>query len=162
MFRAPEELDADEQRQIAHILEHCSDVAAIRPLVQTFRGLVREFDGAALDGWLEKVEGAGVAELMAFAARIHRDRVAIDAMLEVASNRQLEGQVHRLKTLKRAMCGRANLDLLRQRVLHASRSTSTETSAIPPALASSRMRETDFYLREHTFSVSKCNGYPQV
>lgn len=121
LFRAPKELDEDEQRHLTHILEHCPDAATIHPLIQDFRRLVREFDGAALDGWLRRVEGAGVAELVAFAAGIRRDRAAIDAMLEVSwSNGQLEGQVNRLKMLKRQMYGRANFDLLRQRVLHAS------------------------------------------
>jgi hypothetical protein len=48
--------------------------------------------------------------------------VALGAMLEAArqpwSNGQVEGQVNRLKLIKRQMYGRANFDLLRQRVLH--------------------------------------------
>jgi transposase len=36
------------------------------------------------------------------------------------SNGQLEGQINRLKTIKRSMYGRANFDLLRQRVLRSS------------------------------------------
>ena len=35
------------------------------------------------------------------------------------SNGQVEGNVNRLKLIKRQMYGRANFDLLRQRVLHA-------------------------------------------
>jgi len=35
------------------------------------------------------------------------------------SNGQVEGQINRLKTLKRAMFGRANLDLIKARVLKA-------------------------------------------
>ena len=79
-----------------------------------------EFDGRSLASWLDEVETGGIAELVAFAIGIRRDRAAIDAMLEVAwSNGQVEGQVNRLKTLKRQMYGRANFDLLRQRVLYA-------------------------------------------
>lgn len=121
LFLAPEELDQDEQRRLNHILDHCSDATTIHPLIQDFRRLVREFDGTALDKWLAAVQGAGVAELVAFATGIRRDRAAINAMLEVAwSNGQLEGQVNRLKLLKRQMYGRVNFDLLRRRVLRAS------------------------------------------
>lgn len=120
IFRDRDELDTDEQRQLDHILAHCPDAAAVGPLVQEFRRLVREFDGASLASWLDEVETVGIAELVAFAMGIRRDRAAIDAMLEVAwSNGQVEGQVNRLKTLKRQMYGRANFDLLRQRVLYA-------------------------------------------
>jgi transposase len=121
VFRAPEELEADERRKLAHIADQCAEVATIRPLVQSFRRLVREFDHAALEAWLSTVDKSGIPELAAFAAGIRRDRAAVAAMLQVTwNNGQLEGQVNRLKTLKRAMFGRANFDLLRQRVLHTS------------------------------------------
>jgi transposase len=121
VFRVPEELDAEERRQLTHIADQCAEVATIRPLVQTFRKLVREFDHDALNAWLNTADDSGIPELAAFAAGIRRDQAAVDAMLRVKwNNGQLEGQVNRLKTLKRAMYGRANFDLLRQRVLHVS------------------------------------------
>jgi transposase len=39
--------------------------------------------------------------------------------LRVSRNGQTEGQVNKLKLIKRQMYGRANFDLLRLRVLHA-------------------------------------------
>jgi transposase len=121
LFRAEDELDADERRQRSHVLERCAEAAIIIPLARAFRQLVREFDGAALEQWLEGAEASGVREVMAFAAGIRRDRGAVDAMLRTPwNNGQLEGQVNRLKTFKRTMYGRANFDLLRQRVLYAS------------------------------------------
>jgi transposase len=51
---------------------------------------------------------------------LRRDRAAVEAALAQAwSNGQTEGQVNRLKPIKRQMYGRARFDLLRQRVLHA-------------------------------------------
>ncbi len=48
------------------------------------------------------------------------DRAAVEAGLtQVWSNGQTEGQINKLKLLKRQMYGRAKFDLLRQRVLHA-------------------------------------------
>ncbi|KAB7781851.1 Mobile element protein [Methylorubrum populi] len=40
------------------------------------------------------------------------------AIVEPWSNGPVEGQVNRLKLIKRSMYGRAKFDLLRQRVLH--------------------------------------------
>ena len=48
------------------------------------------------------------------------DRAAVEAGLSLTwSNGQTEGQVNKLKLLKRSMYGRANFDLLRQRALQA-------------------------------------------
>jgi transposase len=55
-----------------------------------------------------------------FATGLERDKAAVVAGLsESWSNGQVEGQVNRLKLKKREMYGRANFDLLRQRVLAA-------------------------------------------
>jgi transposase len=52
-------------------------------------------------------------------AGLRRDLSAVRAALTSEwSNGQTEGQVNRLKLIKRQMYGRAKLDLLRQRVLH--------------------------------------------
>jgi transposase len=40
-----------------------------------------------------------------------------NAVLETWSNGQTEGQINRLKTLKRVMYGRAGVDLLRARLM---------------------------------------------
>ena len=53
-----------------------------------------------------------------FAAGLEQDGTAIRAALTTPwSNGQTEGQVTRLKLLKRQMYGRAGLDLLRHRAL---------------------------------------------
>ena len=72
-----------------------------------------------LDDWLSQSEHSGIAELKSLAQGIRRDYSAVHAAFSSPhSNGQVEGQVNRLKTLKRAMFGRAKLDLLRARVLH--------------------------------------------
>jgi transposase len=55
-----------------------------------------------------------------FARGLTEDRAAVEAALSLEwSNGQTEGQVNKLKLLKRQMYGRANFDLLRRRVLQA-------------------------------------------
>jgi transposase len=69
---------------------------------------------------LARARASAVPELAGFATGIARDQAAVRAACTpVWSNGQLEGQVNRLKLLKRQMFGRANFDLLTLRVLHA-------------------------------------------
>jgi len=71
-------------------------------------------------GWIEGARDSGIGELQRFAAGLVADHAAVQAGLTLTwSNGQVEGQVNRLKLLKRQMYGRANFDLLRQRILHA-------------------------------------------
>lgn len=75
-------------------------------------------DGAALDAWLAEARSCGVAAVETFAAGLEQDGGAARAALTTAwSSGQAEGQISRLKLLKRQMYGRAGLDLLRRRTL---------------------------------------------
>jgi len=66
-----------------------------------------------------RVTTSEIADLQRFAAGLLLDKAAGQAGLTLEwSNGQTEGQVNRLKTVKRQMYGRAGFDLLRQRVLH--------------------------------------------
>jgi transposase len=72
---------------------------------------------AAFNGWLT---AAQATVLRGFVAGIVGDIEAARAALSRPwSNGPVEGQVNRLKMLKRQMYGRARFDLLRSRVLHA-------------------------------------------
>ena len=69
---------------------------------------------------MSQVEASGIQELQCFANGLERDKAAVLAGLTlVHSNRQVEGQITRIKLIKRMMFGRAGFALLRQRVLHA-------------------------------------------
>ena len=61
---------------------------------------------------------SGISSLARFAAGLRKDLAAVLAAVETCwSNGQVEGQINRLKTLKRQMYGRAGFTLLRARVL---------------------------------------------
>jgi len=76
--------------------------------------------GGDLAAWTQEAEASGSVELQGFVRSIRQDWAAVVAGLsQEISNGQTEGQVNRLKTIKRQMYGRANFDLLRKRVLHA-------------------------------------------
>jgi transposase len=78
----------------------------------------RERQGERRDEWRARVEKQGVAELQGDAQGLQKDYEAVKAGLPLEwSNGQTEGQVHRLKLLKRQRSGRGRFDLLRKRVL---------------------------------------------
>ena len=88
-------------------------------LVQRFGEMVRHRWAEKLPDWLRDARESEVAEIQRFAVGLERDGEAVKAGLELEwSNGPVEGQVQRLKTIKRQMYGRAKFDLLRRRVLH--------------------------------------------
>ena len=83
--------------------------------------IVRERRGAELLGeWLADAKASGTREIQQFAYKIRQDEAAVEAGCTLTwSNGQTEGQITRLKAIKRSMYGRAKFDLLRRRALHA-------------------------------------------
>lgn len=121
LVRLPGDVDREDQTSLEQLCRLCPEVAAAYSLAQEFGRLVRARDHPALERWLLTAEQTQVPELVGFVAGMRRDQAAVEQMLLTEwSNGQLEGQVNRLKLLKRAMYGRAKFDLLRRRVLHAS------------------------------------------
>lgn len=94
------------------------EVAAAVALTQQFAKLVRERKAVELDAWLTQAEGSGLRAFRGFAAGLKQDLAAVRAALSLPwSQGPVEGQINRLKLLKRQMYGRAKLDLLQQRFL---------------------------------------------
>ena len=66
------------------------------------------------------LDAADSSPLAGFTAGLRREIEAVQAALELPwTTSPVEGQVNRLKTIKRSMYGRAGFKLLRQRVLQA-------------------------------------------
>jgi len=117
--RRPEKRTPAEQAHVAQIQQHDATIAQIATLTETFAQMVRQRTPSALQTWIETVLTSRLPDLQRFATGLQQD-AAVRAAFELPySNGQTEGQVTRLKLLKRQMYGRAKLDLLRQRVLHA-------------------------------------------
>jgi transposase len=115
------DLTDDEGRLVQALHEHCIPLASAAVLAQQFRDLVRRRDVTGLDAWLKKArDESDLVEMGRFADGLQQDLPAVKAALSLPwSNGQTEGQVNRLKTIKRQMFGRAHFDLLRRRVLWA-------------------------------------------
>jgi transposase len=120
LLRDRADLTEHERVYIAHLLPACPTIARLQDLALAFRNVVHEHDLAAFARWLEQVDQAGIPELTGFANGLRADRAAVEAGITLSwSQGQTEGQVNRLKTLKRAMYGRGKLDLLKLRLLYA-------------------------------------------
>ena len=109
----------DEHRQFVDIL--CRNepmIARARRLAREFLGIIHRRDLPRFDRWLGRLRDSGVPELKRYAASLETDLSAVRAAFALPwSNGQVEGQVNRLKFLKRQMYGRASVELLRLRVL---------------------------------------------
>lgn len=79
---------------------------------------MRQRQGEQLDQWLTQALQSSLVPFRRFAESLKEDYAAVRAGLTLAvSNGQTEGQINRLKMLKRQMYGRAGLALLRHRFL---------------------------------------------
>jgi transposase len=118
LWKAEEELSERERAYVATLTQLCPPIAEAQRLLTTFRAILTQRRGEQLEPWLEQCEQSGISELVGFARGLRRDEPAVQATLRYAwSQGPIEGQVNRLKLLKRQMYGRAKFDLLRQRVL---------------------------------------------
>ncbi len=118
--RRPERRGGEEAARMTAV-GGVAELAAELSLVDEFLGMVRKTVGTPLADWLARAEGSASAAVRAFAASLRTDEAAVAAGLTTGwSNGPVEGQVNRLKTIKRQMYGRAGFGLLRARVRYKS------------------------------------------
>jgi transposase len=114
----PTDLTPEQASALEQMRKASSNIAVAHDLAQGFADLLREHEAERLAAWLESAKKAGLAELRSFANGIVRDLAAVMAGISLPwSNGQVEGQVNRLKFVKRSMYGRAKFDLLKHRVM---------------------------------------------
>ncbi len=110
---------AAEQQVLTQVIERCPDARAAYELTERFLALTRQRQAALLEAWLTDAAQSGLPEFQRLASGLLTDHAAVVAAASLPySNGQTEGQVNKLKLMKRSMYGRANFDLLRLRLLH--------------------------------------------
>jgi len=83
-----------------------------------FRSILCRGKVKALHRWLAQARKTGIHPLESFIRTVKQDLAAVEAAVrEKWSNGPVEGQINRLKALKRQMYGRAGVELMRARVL---------------------------------------------
>jgi len=120
LLKPEKDRSAEQEVFLAALHQRWPELSENVALVQEFGRVLSGRDPADLEAWVELThEPAVVPELKRFAEGLKQDWAAVvEAVRQSWSNGQVEGQVNRLKLIKRQMYGRANFDLLRARVLH--------------------------------------------
>ena len=127
LVQSPEALRAPQTATLAWIAQD-AEVARASALVPRLADLVRSCGIGQkkapanplsdLTSWLDEAASCGIKALETFTAGLRQDEAAIRAALTMPwSSGQAEGQINKLKLIKRQMYGRAKFDLIRQRVL---------------------------------------------
>ena len=117
LLRDRTSLNRQEQQMLAFIRQEPT-IEVAYDLAQRFSTMVRNRQQDQLDSWLEAALGSGIPDLRTFAEGLQREYSALKAALTYPySTGPVEGQINRLKLIKRSMYGRGSFELLRQRVL---------------------------------------------
>lgn len=118
VMRRADQRTAVERLLIADLKQQHPNLAAAIELTQSFTKLVREQLPQQLDVWLEQAMRSSMGLFQRFAQGLKEDYAAVKASLTTwVSNGPVEGQINRLKLLKRQMYGRASFDLLNRRFI---------------------------------------------
>jgi transposase len=119
LTRHPDRLDEDARLRLKAIVDHSPALHSTATHVRTFARILVERQGQDPHGWMSDVRADGSPALRSFDNGLLPDIDAVTAGLTLRHNSgPVEGTVNKIKTIKRQMYGRANLDLLRIRLLH--------------------------------------------
>lgn len=112
-------LNDQEKAVLARMIAADAQVKVVAQLAERFVTMIKRRQAGNLEQWLQDAVASGVRSFISFASGLRQDFTAVYNALSMSwSNGQVEGQVNRLKFIKRMMYGRANFDLLRKRFLY--------------------------------------------
>ncbi|MFL5255079.1 MAG: transposase [Rhodopila sp.] len=118
VLRREERRSAQDREVLAELRQYNPELDEAIVLAEEFAALVRRREPKHLDPWLQRAQDGTIVPLRRFAKRLSADYEAVRAAVMLDwSNGPVEGQINRLKMLKRTMYGRAGLDLLGRRFL---------------------------------------------
>jgi transposase len=111
-------LTINQARKVDALKQGSRTFLVLRSFAMRFRGLLRGRTSAKVEQWIDDAIHSGLTFLARFARGLRRDIDAVCNAIDLPwSNGQAEGQINRLKTIKRAMYGRAGQELLRARMM---------------------------------------------
>ena len=115
----PADKITDEQQQLLDRIEaQCPDAIDLRRISLGFRAALVADDSSQLRRWVEDAKHSEFGPVVRFAYGLQKDISAVSAAVDTSwSTGQVEGQINRLKMIKRQMYGRAGFELLRARML---------------------------------------------
>ncbi len=119
LLSRPASLGDDDQARLAAVRASCPHLDSLAGHIRDFADMMTRRQGLlALEGWLTRVEADDQPDLHSLAAGIRRDQDAVTAGLALPYHSgAMEGNVNKIKMIKRQMYGRAGFALLRKRVI---------------------------------------------
>ncbi len=118
IMRRPDRLDENEQLRFKQVRARSPHLDATAAHVAAFADMITELHGERLETWITAVDADDLPHLHSFTRGLRRDHAAVLNGLTTSHNSgMVEGTVNKIKFFKRQMYGRANLDLLRKRIL---------------------------------------------
>jgi transposase len=116
--RPVDKMKEEQQRLLDRITAQCPEVFDLRQLALGFRAALTGGESTQLRQWIERAKHCEFGAVVRFAYGLQKDISAVAAAVDTSwSTGQVEGQINRLKMIKRQMYGRAGFELLRARVL---------------------------------------------
>ncbi|MGW6413360.1 ISL3 family transposase, partial [Streptomyces vinaceus] len=118
MTAHPDKIDESSALKLKQLLARCPELDAVADCVRAFARMMTERRGTDLDAWLIRAEDTGLKPLCSLARGLRQDFDAVTAGLTLEwSSGKVEGNVNRVKRIKRDGYGRAGFDLLRRQIL---------------------------------------------
>jgi transposase len=118
LLRRPDTLSAERQAVLARMEQASPAFGRLYRLTVQFTEMLRKQQVEQLGPWLSAAQASEFRELKSLAGSLERDYAAVEAALRLPySSGPVEGNITRLKLIKRSGYGRASFDLLRLRVL---------------------------------------------
>jgi transposase len=116
--RAPDGLSHEQKAMFDRLASTCPELPSMQSLALGFRAALISKEASQMRNWIQTAKQSGIGSFVRFAFGLQRDISAVLAAVETPwSNGQVEGQINRLKMIKRQMYGRAGFRLLIARVL---------------------------------------------
>ena len=116
--RAADQMTDEQQRLFDRITNQCPEAGDLRKIALAFREALTAENSTQLRQWIEGAKRCEFGPVVRFAYGLQKDISAVAAAVDTPwSTGQAEGQINRLKMIKRQMYGRAGFELLRARVL---------------------------------------------
>lgn len=117
LYADQDKLNQQDRGFLKLLYKKCPEIKQTGELVRGFKNLFHAKQEGSLNAWIEEAMQPGPG-IKSFAGNLLKDFEAVNnAVITPYSNGQVEGQVNKLKNIKRRMYGRASFSLLRKMVL---------------------------------------------
>lgn len=117
LYKDEKDLEVEDKKFLTLLYERCPAIKQTGGLVRQFKDLFKTKEQGSLAAWIDSALKVDT-EIKTFAKNLNKDFDAVNnAVVTQYSNGQVEGQVNKLKNIKRRMYGKASFQLLRNMVL---------------------------------------------